>query len=195
MREHIIEKTRNIETVLMKAERNFVESGFIGIGVEKSQIEVDTANAKLISKSNEVLINTAQSLEDLAVVVPAFEAFTPELNNPIRINDIPSVHNFCMLNDLFDAMSYELVNRNAHTGEYVFKSVDEIKGFIGTGRVEAARRLSLGNGFDVQNMKKTLDYIKQNLGSCVSFMDLAALSEYINSHVPKLILTRRWWAL
>ncbi|MBU0846784.1 hypothetical protein KKH23_06295 [Patescibacteria group bacterium] len=185
-----------INIVLEKTNHIPLSNGTDYFRVKMSDIISDVSDTTSMLLNENSLIKEADKEAKLSNISKKYKTHVPKLKHKISIKNMSEEFRFLnILNDLLDAMSYELKNLRSTDGGQATMNIDEIKKLIWQRITTARVYLSHLSGDEVELMRTVIFDIERNLQGINSYAELEALGNYIDSNTTKLVMIRRWWAL
>jgi hypothetical protein len=187
---------KKINHVLKKVDSTFLDHGIKHFNVEISDIASDVSNTTSVLLDENPRIKGVRKEKGLNNIVSRYKTHIPKLKYRVVMKNLSKEFKYLyILDDLLDAMSYELKNRNSHTGELTKMTVDEIKTLIGQ-RIKVSKiYLQYLSGTETELPRAVLGSTERSLYNANSYTKLKTMGKYIDSNTTKLIMVRRWWAL
>ncbi len=193
----IYETSNKLDAFLDKVDTKHIDAGIDAIPVPVTRVKInnDVSTSKTLSTNAKPLIEAATKEEDLSALSDPFESYLPQCGvlepDPMKLFS-QEINYANILHDILDAMSYELQGKNSYTGEMQYLTSGQFEALIINRLFTAKVYLShLPNSVDKQLMADTVSYVRNNFDKTESII----LGQYIDSHIPKHIIVRRWWAL
>jgi len=179
-----------------RVNQSLLENGLQYFGFSPDDINHDIFSARTVAVAEKCKAEAAYNEAGLRSITARYKKHQAKLGYGKFISDIPQKEmNLNILNDLLDAMSFELNNLNSYTGLSANRSVGEIKNLISSRIKVAMMYLKNLSGDEAGWMGDIVTELEKKLSEAKTQMELVYLSNYINKNVPKLMMVRRAWAL
>lgn len=175
-----------------------IAAGLATWNVTSTQVTNDISSVKTIAPtaSDALILQVAEN--DLDESGKLLCTYSPQMvrdvdPNPVQI-PMPErrINSF---QDLLNAISINLTGRCSDTGAMIYPTVADRLTRVNK-RVNTAKifwQTHVPQTSESLEIKAVLDYVENELKSVSTEKDCTIIGEYIDTHVSKLPLTRRWW--